>query len=273
MAAITGAILAATAVAGLGMQAYGMSQQKAGYDTQAAAAQGQAQGAGIQAQGAQQEAAGAQVQVQGAGLQNQATKAITQLQFANEAQNQTAMELDARRQELQIVRHQQVARATALATGVGQTGQSARGSSAIAGGYGQISGESTTNMLGVQQNLDIGRAIFGNNAGISQQQLNYAAGGDVINQGQGMIAEGQGTIARGAGVIAQYGGQAALGQAQAGLGAGYMGLGGSIAGSAGTFANLSTNIFGRTGQTTNTLSGWYGGSTSSYTNNGAFGLY
>src|SRR5690349_4242173 len=86
MAAITSTILAATAVAGLGLSAYGMQQQAAGREQQAAGAQTQAVGSRIQAFAAQQAAEGAQRQVEGAAAQNVATKEITGLEQQTEAQ-------------------------------------------------------------------------------------------------------------------------------------------------------------------------------------------
>src|SRR5690349_12770116 len=161
MAAITSTILAATAVAGLGLSAYGMQQQAAGREQQAAGAQTQAVGSRIQAFAAQQAAEGAQRQVEGAAAQNVATKAITGLEQQTEAQRFAAMELDARRQSLEAIRQGQRARALGLTAA---TQQGAGFGSGLQGGYGQISGQTNQNLLGVGQNLEIGRNIFGINS-------------------------------------------------------------------------------------------------------------
>lgn len=87
-----------------------------------------------------------------------------------EAQRQQAMELDARRKQLEIIRNQQRARALALAT---TTSQGASYGTALGGAYGQISGQANTNSLGISQNLDIGRNIFGLNNDISNARMAY----------------------------------------------------------------------------------------------------
>lgn len=246
MAAITSAILAATAVAGLGLSAYGMSQQMAGKEQAAAGAKLQSQGAQVQAQAAQQAAQGAMVQVQGAAAQNAATKAITGYEQDIEAQRFKAMELDANRQSMDVVRNLQRARALGLANA---TQQGASRGSGLQGGYGQASGEAGQNLLGISQNLDIGRNIFGLNSNITQQKLAYAAGGDIINQGQGIIASSQGLSAVGAGIIAQGGGQIAAGAGTSAIGQGLTSLGGSLVQAAPTFGNVGTyasSLFGGT---------------------------
>lgn len=83
-------------------------------------------------------------------------------------QQRRAMELDGRRQQMEIIRNQQRARALAL---TGATAQGAAQGSGLQGGYGQISGITGTNMLGVSQALDIGRSIFGLNQNISDQRV------------------------------------------------------------------------------------------------------
>lgn len=269
MAAITGTILAATAVAGLGLSAYGMSQQMAGKGEQAAGAAVQAQGAKFQAYAAQQAAQGAQVQVTGAAAQNQATKAITGYEQQIEAQRFQAMELDARRQTMDAIRNEQRARALGLTNA---TSQGAAQGSGLQGGYGQISGQANQNILGIGQNLDIGRAIFGFNSGISQQKLAYAAGGDIINQGQGVIAQSQGWNAVGQGIIASGGGQIAAGAGTAGMGQGLSSLGGSLLQAAPTFANVGTygaSFF----NTPTSLGSTYGGSVYGLGGSGKSGLY
>lgn len=237
MAAITGTILAATAIAGLGLSAYGMQQQMAGKSQQAAGAQIQSQGAQFKAFAAQQAAEGAQVQVTGAQAQNQATKEIAGLEQGVEAQRFQAMELDARRQTMDAIRNNQRARALGLTSA---TQQGAQFGSGLQGGYGQISGQTNTNLLGIGQNLEIGRNIFGLNSQITQQKLAYAAGGDIINQGQGIIAKSQGWNAIGEGIIAQGGGQIAAGAGTAAIGSGLSSLGGALVQAAPTFANVGT---------------------------------
>lgn len=269
MAAISGTVLAATAIAGIGMQAYGYSQQREGAEAAAAGARIQAQGAMRSAEGAKKQAEGSLVQVEGAGIQNQATKAITQLEFQGEAKRMEAMELDAKRTQLEIIRNHQRARALGLTSATAQGAQSGSG---LQGGYGQVAGQSGVNLLGVQQNLGIGRDMFAINSGISQQRLRYAEGGDVINRGAGIIAQGAGIIAEGQGISAQGGGMISAAQGQISMGQGLASLGGAFVQAAPTLGNIAGSVgsaFGRGSY------GWggQGMGTYNYRNGGIGGLY
>lgn len=149
MPAISTAIMAASAVAGLGVSAYGMSQQQKGINQQQQAAQLQA---GYSAQGAQLSAQYAGLQ---AGIKQQASEAyseastsskgintaLIQAQQQQEDVRRTSMEIGARYSQLQTIRGMQQARALALTTATAQGGSGGRTSSALRGGYGQISGQ------------------------------------------------------------------------------------------------------------------------------------
>lgn len=100
------------------------------------------------------------------GINNSTIQAQQQI----EAQKAQAMELDARRQQLETIRNQQRNRALALATGVA-SGGSVTNNSALQGAYGQASGQTGVNLLGIQQNLQIGRDIYGLNQNISNNQI------------------------------------------------------------------------------------------------------
>ena len=255
MAALTALALAA----GVGSMAYGVYEKTQG--------QNQAQaGYALQQQGAQQQAAAAQQQ---AGISKE--QAAASVGFAGqerdinllasqqsieasnksfdisrniitseqgvEKQKMQAMEIDARRQQMEIIRNQQRGRALTLTTGVAQGGSGfVSGASARGGAYGQISGQTGTNLLGVQQNLEVGRNIFGLNTDISNQRIagnelehtyalqqaaNQTAKANltyqyaVSNAGyQTRLADTQTAMSQGAGLIARGGGQVALGQAQ-----------------------------------------------------------
>lgn len=118
---------------------------------------------------------------------NQANKASIALQQKVEAQRQQAMELDARRKEMEIIRTQQRARSLALTN---STAQGASLGSGLQGGYGQISGQSGVNTLGIQQNLGIGRNIFGLNEQISQQKIAMSDANQQMQLGQGLTSFG-----------------------------------------------------------------------------------
>lgn len=157
---------------GKAQQEAGLNQQKQGYAIQAEAAR--------QAAGISKEQAAASVVYAGQerdlniNAANQsiaaaaASRTINQ-GIVNEQKNiegikRQAMEVDARRQQLEIIRGQQRARALGL-TNATATGSSK--GSGLQGGYGQISGQSGVNLLGVQQNLQAGRGVFDANAAIT----------------------------------------------------------------------------------------------------------
>lgn len=85
-------------------------------------------------------------------------KRIQALQGQEDDQRKQAMELDAAQRKRRIVRTAIAARSQALATA---TNQGAEGGSALAGAYGGIMGQTGENELGVNQNLYIGRNLFG----------------------------------------------------------------------------------------------------------------
>jgi len=93
------------------------------------------------------------------------------LQLAQEAERKKQMELMARRQQMEVVRNSQRARALALNNA---TGQGAQFGSGLQGGYGQIASDTNNNLLGIQQNLAIGRNMFGLNAQMSQSKINQS---------------------------------------------------------------------------------------------------
>jgi hypothetical protein len=197
MVAVTSAILGAAALGfgaynaiegrnqqreGLQQQQYALEQQRQATLQQQAGYRIQEQGAGLQYQlnleqsqasrdYAQQNYnlnsnAAAQYR-QYAGQSSDINKGIIDTQFQMEAERQKAMELDAKRQQREIIRNQQRARSIALASA---TAQGARFGSGLQGGYGQISGQSNVNALGIQQNLDIGRNMFNLNSQLANQR-------------------------------------------------------------------------------------------------------
>jgi len=155
-------ITAATAVAGIGLQVYGMSKQADAQKAMAAEQQHQ-----------------------------------IQLQQQGEAQKQKAMELDARRRQMEIFRQQQRVRAMSLTTA---TSQGAQLGSGLPGAYGQAAGQAGVQGLGVMQNLQIGRAISDINAQISGSKIAYseaqsnALTGNAISAFGGTLLSNLGTI-------------------------------------------------------------------------------
>lgn len=160
-----------------------------------------------------------------------ANQDIARQEQANEALRRQAMELDARRKQMEVLRNQQRARALALSSA---TNQGANLGSGIEGGYGQIQGQAGTNQLGIQQGLDIGRQTFGNNAQISQDRINLASFGSEAAMGAGFSSFGNSMLS-------------AYGPAKNLFGGGY----GSSSGYGGT------GYYGNYGGTGGNLGGYY----------------
>jgi hypothetical protein len=177
-----------------------------------------------------------------------------------EATKRQAMEVDARRQQLEIIRSQQRGRALGLTTA---TAQGASKGSGLQGGYGQISGQTGVNLLGVQQNLQAGRDIFDSNSNISDLNSNMAdlTYNYAVQQAQGQTARSnlaygyaqsnaafqtrqadvQTLMSQGGGQVAQGQGQMQLGQSQSQLGSQLFNAGPSIFSAGQNFGQLSGN--------------------------------
>lgn len=189
-------------------------------------------------------------------------KEVVNTQFLMEAQRMQAMELDAKRQQMEIIRNQQRARSLAAATA---TSQGAQFGSALPGSYGQIQGQSGNNMLGVQQQLDLGRNMFNLNrqlAGQKQRSVdlesayaayradqqtnqagiayNYALiNADYQTQAAGIqtnyMSQGQGQVYAGQG-------QAQMGQSQTAFGQSLINMGINIGSMGSTAGNIFNNF-------------------------------
>lgn len=285
MAALTSLAL------GLGSMAFGaynsfagQSKAEEGYAQAAYGSQIQAQAAAQAAQISKEQAAASVVFAgQERDLNNQASAqsiaaatasrdinaGIVAQQKDIEATKRQAMEVDARRQQLEILRNQQRGRALGLATA---TAQGASKGSGLQGAYGQISGQTGVNLLGVQQNLEAGRNIFDANANITDlnSQMNDLTYNYALQQAQNQTARSNlaygyavsnaafqtrqaetGTLmSQGQGYINRGQGQVGMGNAQSALGNTLFSAGPSIFSAGMNFNQLSggTNIFtGSTG--------------------------
>jgi hypothetical protein len=118
-------------------------------------------GLGLEAYGAY---AGIQAQT---GIQN-AQAGIIAGQQQIQKLNYNQMQLQARRAQMEVVRNSQRARALALNNAVSSGSQFGSG---LSGGYGQISGQSKTNELGISQNLEIGKQEYQANQAIDAAEL------------------------------------------------------------------------------------------------------
>ena len=170
-------------------------------------------GIGLGIAGMSEQNQGNSIQLQAAKQKADAEKQIANLEIQQDAVRQKAMEISARRQSMETLRNQQRARAMALTNA---SSQGAQFGSGLAGGYGQISGQSGVNLLGVSQALGAGQQMFGLNNQINQQKMGIADASTLAAQGASQIATGQGLSK----------------------------LGSSLSGSFGPIKNLSSNFLG-----------------------------
>lgn len=115
--------------------------------------------------------------------QNAAMQSQMQAEQEAEKLRKKQMELEAKRRTMEVLRNQQRARSIALTAA---TNQGAAGGSGLQGGFGQISGQANTQRLSTNQNLEIGRGLFGASASISDARMAYANAGTNLAQWQGI---------------------------------------------------------------------------------------
>lgn len=121
----------------------------------------------------------------------QLNQSIAQDEKAINAQKKTAMELSARRDMLQQFRNAQRLRAQATAAAVNQGASQGTG---LQGGLSQIMAQNEFNIAGINQNLEIGRNIFGLNDSISGKKSQ-------ISSLQGEIASDQALASLGGSLV------------------------------------------------------------------------
>lgn len=126
-------------------------------------------------------AAGTVAQVQAAGEQAEASKKA-------EAARQRAMNLDARRRQLATIREGIVARGTALSNASNQGSQFGSG---LAGGMAQISGQTNTNLAGIEQNRQLGNQVFSANRQAASASSASAFGGGLASLGGTLVNNAQ----------------------------------------------------------------------------------
>ena len=112
-----------------------------------------------------------------------AEKQIASLEIQADSQRRQAMELSARRQQLQTVRNAQQAQAMALSAA---TNQGAAFGSGLQGGLAGVSGQANTANLGVSQNLQFGENLFDINQQIDTQKMNIADAETSLSNAQGL---------------------------------------------------------------------------------------
>ncbi|SRR6266550_3064422 len=133
------------------------------------------------------QSAGQLTSMFGAHAANAAQRRDIGLERQVEGQRRQAMELDANRRRLETYRVAQRMRATALTTASSQGAQQGSG---LAGAYGQIGGQSGVNLLGLNQNTQIGENIFGLNSQISDTKIAQANAQQTMQLGSGISSFG-----------------------------------------------------------------------------------
>lgn len=121
-----------------------------------------------------------------------------------EGQRHTAMQLQASRQSTEILRANQRARSTAINNA---TNQGAQFGSGLQGGLAQVEDQGLFNLAGVNQNLQIGNAMFDINKQITgqKQQLAAVQGQQATDQG---LASLGGALVKAGPTIGNIGGSA-----------------------------------------------------------------
>lgn len=122
-------------------------------------------------------------------------------------QKQQAMELAGRRQQLEIIRNNQRARALAENSA---TNQGAQFGSGLQGGLAQVTDQSTFNLVGVNSALETGRNIAGYNDKISQDKIRLAQLGGDASSAAGFASLGGSIMKAGPtiGALAAFGSKA-----------------------------------------------------------------
>lgn len=124
---------------------------------------------------------------------------ISGLEIGVNDQRRNAMELSGRRQQMEVFRNNQRQRAMATNSAVNQ---GAMFGSGLQGGLAQVQDQSGVNSLGINQNLEIGRNIFGLNDQITSAKAQLSSVQTQMGQDQGIASMG-GNITRSAGMLGQ----------------------------------------------------------------------
>lgn len=170
MAAISAIIAGAGLALAAGSAYMGYENSQKASANQAAAAQKQAEIAGIQAENVGVQRQQLDLTSNQQKLQIDTQKAVIQDQAKADEIRMQAATLDATRRRRQSIREGIVAQATGLTRATNQ-GASQPGSSAVSQSRGSISAQTGQNVLGITQNLDVSKRLFGINKDITAQYL------------------------------------------------------------------------------------------------------
>jgi hypothetical protein len=146
-------------------------------------------------------AAGTGAQMYASAQQAKAQKKSIAIQQKAEELREKQMNLDSMRKKREQIRQAQVAQAQALSTA---TNQGAQASSGLEGAMGQISGQSGVNVLGINQNQELGAAMFQNNRDLLASRGREADAGTLGIAAQGLSSLG-GAMVKNSGTIGKIG--------------------------------------------------------------------
>lgn len=160
---------------------------------------------------------------------------IAGLQGDIEDQRHKAMELSAHRQQTEILRNNQRARAMAMSNATSQGAQFGTG---LQGGLAQVEDQGLFNLAGVSQNLEIGQAQFGINKEITAQKQQLALTQGQIAQTQGQVAQAQGQMTTDQSIASLGGALVKSGPTIGAIGSSiYSGFGSTFGGYPGTYTS------------------------------------
>lgn len=126
-----------------------------------------------------------------------AERAIAGFEMQADQQRRQAMELNASRQSLQTLRNAQQARSISLAAA---TNQGAQFGSGLAGGQATVSGQAGNSLLGISQNLEIGRNLFNINQNIDAAKMTVADAETQMATDQALMSVGS-SLGKGVGAF------------------------------------------------------------------------
>lgn len=145
--------------------------------------------AGVTASGIQTAATVGGVALGAGGLATSVYGQTQQAEASKKAEGlrKQQMELNNQREQRQIFRQAQNARAVALSNATASGGEK---SSGLAGGYGQIASASGANSVAARENLNIGEGLFDANKQLSEAKSITAIGSGVSAFGKDLINVG-----------------------------------------------------------------------------------
>jgi hypothetical protein len=266
------AISTVVAAVGVGIAGYGLynqvSNQSQAADANAAAARNQAAIAAVQKENVGVQRQQLDLSSSQQKLQNQTQRAVIAQQAQADALRMQASELDATRRRRDEIRKSIVAQSTSLTRATNQ-GASSPGSTAVAQASADIQGQSNTNILGITQNLGLGRQLFEINKSISNIYLNASTQNDqYVDKSKLLQQEVLGNQERiydlGGSVSLNYA-DAASASGNAAIGAGITSIGMGLANNSQTIGRLY-NYFGSGSST-------YGGASTTSDPTGYGSLY